>query len=298
MLNDPPPEKRRAHPLEQGPNQPPPAPTPPSAQPPPERHPVMLHIPSVTPRVTYAVLLINILVFIIRLTSPALDEQIFMWGANHQPYVLQNGEYYRLFSSMFLHASIYSARGGFALENSLHLIFNMYILYSIGTALERLFGHARFAIIYLLGGVTGSVLSTVFSDANVFSVGASGAVFAVLGAEFVYLYQHRKLLGARGRRQMQSLISLAVINLVFGLVTTVSTGPIRVDNWAHIGGALGGLLLAWFIGPIFIVSTHPTQPNALIGEDINPLRNKYGIVSLYAAALLLVLIFARQIALG
>ncbi len=166
----------------------------------------MLHIPSVRPTVTYALIAINVLIFVIRALSPQLDEQILLWGANNPVAVLQNGEVYRLFTSMFLHASIFDAAGGYALANSLHLIFNMYILYVIGIQVERLFGHVRFTLIYLLGGLAGSVLSAVLSSGNVYSVGASGAVFAIMAAQFVYLYQHRKLLGARGRAQMQSLI--------------------------------------------------------------------------------------------
>ncbi|CAG1772928.1 partial Rhomboid protease GluP, partial [uncultured bacterium] len=279
MLNDPPPEKRRVHPLEQPPQQPPP--TPDDQPPQPQRHPVTLHIPSVRPTVTYALLAINIGIFIIRVLSPALDEQFFLWGANNQTAVLFNGEFYRLFTSMFLHASIYDGAGGFAMQNSLHLIFNCYILYQVGSSVERLFGHARFAIIYLLGGLAGSIASAVLGDARSFSVGASGAVFAVMGAQLIYLYQHRKLLGASGRAQMQGVITFMVINFAFGLLTTVGRAGVRVDNWAHFGGAFGGVLLAWFIAPLYIVRRHPERPNALLGEDINPLKNRYWIVSLF-----------------
>ncbi|MEP7293047.1 MAG: rhomboid family intramembrane serine protease, partial [Chloroflexota bacterium] len=213
-------------------------------------------------------------------------------GANHPPDVIAGGEMHRLFTSMFLHASIYGARNQFVLQNSIHLIFNMYILYAVGRQIERLFGHLRFGLIYILGGLAGSVLSVVLSDANTYSVGASGAVFAVLGAQFVYLYQHRKLLGARGRAQMQSLIILAVINLVYGVISGYGSG-LRVDNWAHIGGALGGLALTWAIGPIFIVRRHPEQADALLGEDINPLKNRIWALSLYVVALMVILIVAR-----
>lgn len=289
MFNDPPPERHKQHPLERDPQPPPPDQRPPTQQ-------VMLHIPSVKPNVTYAIIAINVIIFLIRATSPELDQQIFLWGANHPPDVIEDGEIYRLFTSMFLHASIFSARGAYNLGNSLHLIFNMYILYAVGTQIERLFGHLRFALIYVLGGLAGSILSVVLNDASTYSVGASGAVFAILAAEFVYLYQHRKLLGARGRAQMRSLIILAIMNLVFGIATTFSTGAMRVDNWAHLGGVIGGLALTWAIGPIFIVRRHPEQPNALLGEDINPLKNRYWALSAYVIVLMVVLIVARSFA--
>lgn len=293
MLNDPPPEKRRVHPLEQPPRQTPPSPdeTPPQ----PQRHPVMLHIPSVRPSVTYGLLAVNIAIFVIRALSPTLDEQFFLWGANNQMDVLLDGQFYRLFTSMFLHASIYNGAGDFALQNSLHLIFNAYILYQVGSSVERLFGHVRFAIIYLLGGLAGSVASAVLGDPRSYSVGASGAVFAIMGAELIYLYQHRKLLGAGGRAQMQSVITFMIINFAFGVLTSFGRGAIRVDNWAHFGGVLGGAALAWFIAPLYIVRRHPEHPNALLGEDINPLKNRYWAVSLFGAGLLLVLIIGRTV---
>ncbi|MCC6803447.1 MAG: rhomboid family intramembrane serine protease [Anaerolineae bacterium] len=293
MLNDPPPERRKQHPLERDPVAPP-SPDPSGGQPP--RPQVILHIPSVRPTVTYAIIALNVIVFLIRATSPQLDDQILVWGANNGRDVVTNGEVYRLLTSMFLHASIYDFRGDFALQNSLHIIFNMYILYVMGTQVERLFGHVRFAAVYLLGGLAGSVLSAVLGSDNSYSVGASGAVFAVIGAEFIYLYQHRKLLGARGRAQMRSLLYLAVINLFFGALTSVAGAGIRVDNWAHLGGLIGGSVLAFAIGPIYIVRSHPEHPNELLGDDINPLKNRYWVLSVYVIILMVILIAARSFA--
>ncbi len=287
MLNNPPPERRKQHPLDRDPA---PPPAPPPGQP--QHQQVTLHIPSVRPTVTYAIIAINVAIFVVRALSPQLDNQIFLWGANHPSSVLVDGEIYRLLTSMFLHAGIFGQFGGYALENSLHIIFNMYILYYIGRQVERLFGHLRFSLIYLLGGLAGSVLSAVFSSADVYSIGASGAVFAVLSAQLVYLYQHRKLLGARVRPMIQSLAILAVVDLFIGVLSDAG-GGMSIDNWAHLGGAVGGLVLAWFICPIFIVQRHPEIPNELIGEDINPLKNRYWAVSIYVIVLLVTLIVAR-----
>lgn len=292
MLNDPPPERRKQHPLERDPAAP--QGTPPGGQPP--RQQVILHIPSVRPTVTYTIIAINVAIFLIRAISPDLNDQIFLWGANHGSDVIVNGEVYRLLTSMFLHASIYDFRGVFVPANSLHLIFNMYILYAIGTQVERLFGHVRFTAIYLLGGLAGSVLSAALGGGDSYSVGASGAVFAVIGAQFVYLYQHRKLLGTRGRAQMRSLAYLAAINLLFGAFTGLGGAAIVVDNWAHLGGLIGGLVLTWAIGPIYILSQHPEHPGELLGEDINPLKNRYWVLSIYTIALMAILIVARAFA--
>lgn len=286
MENNPPPPKR--HPLER-----PPEPRPENEAP---RQRINLRIPSVQPTATYALIAINVMIFVIRAFSPEQDEQIFLWGANHAPDVLLNGEYYRLFTSMFLHASIFNGFGGYALQNSLHLILNMYILFAIGSSLERLFGHARFLIIYILGGLAGSVLSTLLGGQNSYSVGASGAVFAILGGEFAYLYHHRKLMGAAGEARRRSLIVFGVINLVFGLASALPGSAMRVDNWAHIGGLAGGLILSWFISPILNLRAHPDHPGEILGEDVNPLSKKYWVVSVYATALVILLFIGVSIA--
>ncbi|MFN8530156.1 MAG: rhomboid family intramembrane serine protease [Anaerolineae bacterium] len=293
MMNEQPPERRRVHPLEEQPPTPPPGhPNDPNA---PRRTPVKLRIPAVRPLVTYAFLAINVIVFIVRAISPSLDNSIYLWGANNQTAIFQNGELYRLVTSMFLHAGIYDRFGSFAFENALHLVFNAYIIYVTGRMIEPLFGHVRFALIYLLGGITGAIASAILSPAYVSSVGASGAAFAILGAEFVYLYKHRKLLGLRAQAQMQSLLMLGLINLAYGFVSSLGAGTLAIDNWAHIGGAVGGLVLSWFIAPFFLVRRHPEEPEALLAEDVNPLKARTGTVALYISALLIVLIIGTRL---
>lgn len=284
LLAAPPP----VHPLEQPP---PPEPTPPRQQ-------VMLHIPSTQPIVVYIVLAINIAIFILRALSPTLDQDLLIAGSNFGPAVLQDGEVYRLLTSMFLHSGIYGLRGDMDLSGILHIVFNCYMIYSLGRILERLFGSVRFALVYFLGGLTGSVFSAVLYNPPVVSIGASGAVFALLAAQYVYLHKHRRLLGEAGRRQMSNLLSLFVINAVFGLLTTVGGGAIRVDNLAHLGGAIGGAVLTWFICPFYLPRRHPTLPNALTVDDINPLNRRYGQVSLFGASLLLILVIARLAGVG
>jgi rhomboid protease GluP len=279
-----PPERR--HPLEQGP-QPPERP----------RQQIKLRFSLVRPRVTVVLIAINVLIFVVRALSPALDESLLVWGANSAADVLGRGEYYRLFTSMFLHAGIYNAVGGFALESSIHILGNMYVLYAVGNSLEALIGHARFAILYVLGGLTGSIFSALLGGAA-YSIGASGAVFAILGAEFVFLYHHRKLMGEAGRARRNSLIGFAILNLLIGLVSTLPGSRMRIDNWAHAGGLVGGLILMWFISPIFTLRAHPEAPGDFRAEDINPLRRSRWIVSVYAAGLVVVVFVSGLLARG
>jgi rhomboid protease GluP len=290
MQNDP--SSRPRHPLDRDPE-------PPSVAPPPAEDAgarrVMLHIPSVRPTVTWIIIAVNVLIFLVRALSRQADFDLLVWGANQPFAVLGNGEAYRLFTSMFLHSSIYTPAGGFALQNALHLIFNMFILYMEGTRAEQLFGHARFLAIYLLGGLAGSVLSAVFNlPVETYSLGASGAVFAVLGARMVFLYRHRRLFGAGGRAEMGRVGQLLAINLIFGLITAAYGSALgRIDNWAHLGGAIGGAVLAWQIAPFFILRRDPARPEVLVAEDINPLRGRYRDIVLFIVALMAILIIAR-----
>jgi len=139
------------------------------------------------------------------------------------------GELWRLFTPMLLHGSI------------MHVGFNMYALYLFGTRLERYFGHWRFLILYLISGFAGNVLSMMFTDSP--SLGASTAIFGLIGAQGIFIYQNRALFGNQTRQALQSIIMVAVINLFIGL----SPG---IDNWGHIGGLVAGLIFAWLGGPI------------------------------------------------
>jgi hypothetical protein len=94
---------------------------------------------------------------------------------------------------------------------------------------------------------------------------------------------------------MQSLIRLGLINLALGLLTGLGGSGARIDNWAHLGGVIGGVALAWAIGPIYIVRRHPEIPDALLGEDINPLKNRYWTLSVFGIVLMAVLLVARNL---
>jgi rhomboid protease GluP len=263
---------KRPHPLEA-----PPTPLPPANDPQqPQRPRVMIHIPAVQPRIIWGLITINIAIFIAAFYVMDAKElnRFYNWGANSRDAVRNSGEYYRLISSMFLHG------------NEAHIFFNMYALYLIGQTVERFFGYTRFLIIYFLGGLTGSILSVLFNDAGA-SVGASGAVFAIFGAEMIFLYRHKKLLGKVAESQLRQLILIAVMNFAVGLLTTMNSTGVQIDNWGHLGGLAGGLALAWIIGPVFIPKLHPDQSGALIAADENPLQRSILPVLIYAVGLLI-----------
>ncbi len=255
-------------------------------QPTPQQEPPRLRVrvkmPDTPPTFTYLLLGLIVLVYLAGQVIPVQpgmvvkgyrvtsgEELLVIYGAKINELILNEGEWYRLLTAIFLH-------GGLA-----HLFFNGYALYVIGQDIERLYGHARFLIIYLLGGLTASVSSLVFSPA--WSVGASGALFAIFGAEMVFLYRHRRLFGEGGRRRLQNLVWLLILNLAIGLL-----GSTLIDNWAHIGGFVGGTALAWLIGPQFR-PLPPTDASLVIQiEDDNPLQKRIFVPFAWAAGLILV----------
>lgn len=138
--------------------------------------------------------------------------------------LIATGEYWRLFTATLLHSGI------------LHLLFNLYALFALGPLLEAYVGPVRFLAIYLMGGLFGSLASYAFAPS--ISVGASGAVFGIIGATTVYFFRYRDNFGAQARAVLQNMVFIIVINLVFGL----SAG--NIDNWGHMGGLAGGALTA------------------------------------------------------
>jgi rhomboid protease GluP len=144
------------------------------------------------------------------------------------------GQFWRLLTPMFLHSS----------SSIFHIAFNMYALYALGPALESHYGHGRFIALYVLSGFAGNVFSFLFTTSP--SLGASTAIFGLLGAEAVFLYRNRELFGSAAQRALTNVVVIAVVNLIFGLQP-------GIDNWGHIGGLLGGTFFAWFGGPLYHV---------------------------------------------
>lgn len=288
-MSQPQPPNRR-HPLEAGPQRPAPPPAGPDTPP---RQRVLLAGAAARPLVVLALIAINVAVFAVGFLLPNVGDWLFLNGASRAHEVLVQGQYYRLFTAMFLHAG------------PIHIFFNMYALYLFGSILEPLFGHRRFAIIYLLGGLTGSALSVILGDPHpplaqaVFagaSVGASGAVFAIFGAEMVFIYRHRDLLGAQGRMQLRNLLLMLGMNLLIGVASAAPGAAVRVDNWAHLGGLAGGLALTWLIGPRFVVQADTLRPGLLVARDTTLASPRESLALVYALGLVGVLLVAAFLA--
>ena len=170
--------------------------------------------------ITNILVVLNIIMFALTMTIPKLANMFIL-----DPNAVRNGEVYRLLTSTFMHASI------------LHLVFNMYALSIIGKQVETFLGKPKFLLVYLFSGLTGSLLSCAIT--NSYSLGASGAIFGLMGSLLYFGYHYRLYLGSV---LLGQIVPVIVINLVIGYITP------SIDNAAHIGGLVGGLFISMALG--------------------------------------------------
>lgn len=176
------------------------------------------------PFITYFLIALNVFFFLIPRLMGNFQLILDMYCV-HGPSI-RAGQYYRLLSGIFLHA------------NLVHLMFNCYALYIIGSQIENFLGKIKYIIIYLISGIVGSLFSIVFMG-NSASVGASGAIFGLMGALVYFGYYYRVYLGNVVKSQ---IIPLILLNLGLGFMMS------GIDNAAHIGGLIGGLFVTMALG--------------------------------------------------
>lgn len=174
--------------------------------------------------VTGCLIAVNVIYFLYLEIAGSSENVMFMLekGAMFAPAVMQEQEYYRLFTSMFMH---------FGID---HIINNMIVLFALGGYLERALGHIKYLILYLISGVGANVISMILdgADARTVSAGASGAVFGITGGLLAAVILNRGRLEDLSTRQMMFMIALS---LYLGFAET------GVDNVAHISGLILGL---------------------------------------------------------
>lgn len=177
---------------------------------------------------TYVIIGINIIMFIISAVLSKnfidIDTRVLInLGAKYNP-AIEQGQWFRLITCMFLHGGI------------LHISANMYSLYAIGPFVEQLYGKYRYIIIYFVSGIISSLFSFWFSD--YVSIGASGAIFGLLGVVFVLAIKKRKTFG---KSFLINILSVVIMNLIMGINLS------GIDNFAHLGGLLSGIILGIFL---------------------------------------------------
>ncbi|MBR1936602.1 MAG: rhomboid family intramembrane serine protease [Bacilli bacterium] len=184
---------------------------------------------SKVPYVTYILLAINILLFIVPLLffGENAFNRLLVYFCVHGSSI-REGQYYRLLTGIFLHGSL------------MHLFCNCYALYVLGPQIESFFGKVKYLIIYLFSGIMGSLFSMTFLGNDSVSIGASGAIFGLMGALLYFGYHYRVYLGNVVKTQ---IIPLILINLALGFVLHDT-----IDNFSHIGGLIGGFMITRSIG--------------------------------------------------
>lgn len=201
------------------------------------------------PYLTWILFGINLVIFVVpflldllgvRLASFTISELLLVLGAKENTAISLGGQYYRFLTAMFLHGSI------------THIAFNAWALYSIGSEIEQMYGRTRFLAIYFLAGFAGGVASYAANPSP--SVGASGAIFGLFGALGVFFQLSRNLFGGMARQQIGSVVFMILINLGLGF-----TVPL-IDNSAHIGGLVGGALVAWLLAPRLVLVPYAFPP--------------------------------------
>lgn len=183
------------------------------------------------PILTIALIVVNVLIFIAMMLAGGTTNprNLLLFGALVGP-TFRSGDFSTLLTSVFIHLGI------------LHLAFNMYALWVMGRLLENFLGTVRFAAVYFISAITGSLLSLCFVKAV--SAGASGAIFGVAGAMLILGYRYKKILSPQLLRVFgQGAVPFFLFNLVFGLATP------GINIVAHLGGAIGGAGCAFIFGP-------------------------------------------------
>lgn len=179
--------------------------------------------------------------------------------------LVAGGEWWRLLTATFLHA------------NLVHIFFNGYALYALGPEAERIYGTGRFLALYFVAGLGGSLASYLLSPNP--AVGASGAIFGLMGGLGLFYYLNRETLGAFGRAQVQNMVAIAMINLFIGFAAQST-----IDNWGHFGGLVGGVLAGLALAPRLLVRPELVPP--VIERRFSP-YSWVGVVALLVAMIAL-----------
>ncbi|HEV2441355.1 MAG TPA: rhomboid family intramembrane serine protease [Steroidobacteraceae bacterium] len=201
------------------------------------------------PWVTWALVAANVLVYLAAASHGAgwlVAEPVTLihWGTNYGPATL-SGEWWRLFTSMFLHFGL------------MHIALNMWALAALGPRIERLFGSWCYALLYLFAGLSGS-LASIWWDPGVNSAGASGAIFGLIGGWLAFVLNPATRLPASiTGSQRASAFAFILYNLMYGV------GHQGIDNACHIGGLIGGILMGWLLAQPLDSEARREQPQRL-----------------------------------
>ncbi|KAL2650765.1 hypothetical protein R1flu_018893 [Riccia fluitans] len=175
---------------------------------------------------------LNILVFV---AQGATQGKLMLLGAKVNS-LIDKGQFWRLLTPAVLHANVF------------HLFVNSYSLNSVGPPVEAFAGPKRFLAVYMISALSSTTLSYCLCKSP--SVGASGAIFGLVGCLAVFLLRHRNMMPG-GQQSLKQVGRIIILNMVLGL------GSGGIDNWSHFGGLLGGAAVTWLLGPVYSFESPP-----------------------------------------
>lgn len=191
--------------------------------------------------VTSIIIIINLVMTILVIFNGGFGaNNLVKWGAIFPPLIKENGEYYRIITAMILHGSI------------IHFLMNAYVLFYIGGNLEQLLGPIRYLLVYIVSGIISSLFVVYLGEPNVVTIGASGAIFGVMGSLFMLTIKRDYWFKEHG---IKSIRNLMIMNLIITFIIP------NVSVYGHLGGLISGLLL-------FYVDT-PENPYFIKYESVN-----------------------------
>mgnify|MGYP001548465124 CR=1 FL=1 len=178
-------------------------------------------------KVTATLILINVMMGLVVISSGGFTiSNLISWGALNPYYVRVEGDWYRIVTSMLLHGSIF------------HLLMNMYVLYYIGGFMERILGPLKYTLMYVIAGISASLLVVLIGNVNAVTVGASGSIFGIMGGLFLMTYVKSSWLNPQTIRQIRFITGL-------NLILTILIPSISVEG--HFGGLIAGLILFYVL---------------------------------------------------
>nr|DAD39609.1 TPA_asm: hypothetical protein HUJ06_013932 [Nelumbo nucifera] len=163
--------------------------------------------------------------------------------------LIDKGQLWRLATSSFLHGNVG------------HLMVNCYSLNSVGPMMENISGPRRFLAVYFTSAIASSAMSYWFCKAP--AVGASGAIFGLVGSFAMFVLRHRNLYGG-GNQELQQIANVIALNMMIGILSK------GIDNWGHLGGFLGGVATSWLLGPAWKYKSR-SNDGKLVFSDSAPI---------------------------
>ncbi|KAJ1419954.1 Rhomboid-like superfamily [Sesbania bispinosa] len=200
---------------------------------------------------TNILLAANVLFYIAQL---ATQGKLLLWGAKINS-LIDKGQLWRLATSSFLHANIG------------HLMINCYSLNSVGPTVESFSGPRRYLAVYFVSAIASSAMSYWFCRMP--AVGASGAIFGLVGSVAVFVLRHKDLVGG-GKEDLQHIAHVIALNMAIGILSN------GIDNWGHLGGLIGGIAASWLIGPAWKYESTSRDGRRLF-TDSAPMYNLFKI---------------------